>query len=46
MSMTNLKPIKKKLSKINRKESVQESSKLLAEFFSGIVIRLEEEYID
>ena len=43
--MTNLNPIKKKLSKENRKLSVQDPSKLLAEFFSGVVIKLEEEYI-
>ena len=41
MRMTNLKPIKKKLSKKNRKVSVQDPSKLLAEFFSGVVIRLD-----
>ena len=43
--MTNLNPIKKKLAKENKKISVQDSSKLLAEFFSGVVIKLEEEYI-
>ena len=43
--MTNLNPIKKKLSKKNRKVSAQDPSKLLADFFSGIVIRLDEEYI-
>ena len=43
--MTTLNPIKKKLSKENRKLSVQDPSKLLAEFFSGVVIKLEEEYI-
>ena len=37
--MTNLKPIKKKLSKESRKVSVQDPSKLLAEFFSGVVIK-------
>ena len=42
--MTNLNPIKKKLSKADRKISIQESSKLLAEFFNGIVIELDEEY--
>ena len=44
MSMTNPNPIKKKLSKKNRKVSVQDSSKLLAEFFNGVVIELDEEY--
>jgi hypothetical protein len=42
--MTNLNPIKKKLAKENRKVSVQDPSKLLAEFFSG-VIKLDEECI-
>ena len=42
--MTNLNPIKKKLSKVDRKVSVQEPSKLLAEFFYGVVIELDEEY--
>ena len=43
--MTNLNPIKKKLSKGSRKVSVQDPSKLLAEFFSGVVIKLDEECI-
>jgi len=43
--MTTLNPIKKKLSKENKKLSVQDPSKLLAEFFNGVVIKLEEEYI-
>ena len=42
--MTNLNPIKKKLSKENRKISVQDPSKLLAEFFNGVVIKFDEEY--
>ena len=42
--MTNLNPINKKLSKVDRKLSVQEPSKLLAEFFNGVVIELVEEY--
>ena len=42
--MTNLNPIKKKLSKVNIKISIQDSSKLLAEFFNGVVIELDEEY--
>ena len=41
--MTNLNPIKKKLSKDNRKVSVQDPSKLLAEFFNSVVIKLYEE---
>ena len=43
--MTNLNPIKKKFVKEDRKKSVQDPSKLLAEFFSGVVIKLDEEYI-
>jgi len=42
--MTNLNPIKKKLSKANRKISMQDPSKLLAEFFNGVVIELDEAY--
>ena len=42
--MKNLNPIKKKLSKENRKISVQGPSKLLAEYFNGVVIKLDEEY--
>ena len=42
--MTNLHIIKKKLSKADRKVSIQDSSKLLAEFFNGVVIDLDEEY--
>tara|TARA_Y100000816_G_C25796939_1_gene417480 strand:+ start:126 stop:251 length:126 start_codon:yes stop_codon:yes gene_type:complete len=41
--MTNLNPIKKKLSKKSKKIFSQEPSKLLAEFFNGIVIELDEE---
>ena len=41
--MTNFNPIKKKLSKADRKISIQDSSKLLAEFFNGVVIELDEE---
>ncbi len=42
--MTNLNPIKKKLPKIDRKVSVKDPSKLLAEFFNGVVIEIHEEY--
>ena len=42
--MTNLNPIKKKLAKENRNVSVQDPSKLFAEFFNGVVIELDEEY--
>ena len=43
--MTNLNLIKKKLVKENRNVSVQDPSKLLAEFFNGVVIKLEEENV-
>jgi len=36
--------IKKKISKENSKISIQDPSKLLAEFFNGIVITLDEKY--
>ena len=41
--MINLNPIKKKLEKENSKVSFQDPSKLLAEFFNGVVIKLDEE---
>ena len=37
--------IQKKLSKEDRKISVQDPSKLLADFFNGVVINLDKEYI-
>ena len=42
--MTNLNPINKKLSKVDRNISIRDPSKLLAEFFNGVVIELGEEY--
>ena len=42
--MTNLIPIKKKLLKVDRKISMQDPPKILAEFFNGVVIELDEEY--
>ncbi len=42
--MTYLNSIKKKLSKADRKISMQDPSKLLADFFNGVVIKLDEEY--
>ena len=41
--MTNLNQIKKKLSREGKKIPVQDPSKLLAEFFNGVVIKLDEE---
>ena len=43
--MANANSIKKKLSKRDRKVSVKDPSTLLAEFFKGVVIKLDEEYI-
>ena len=42
--MKNLNPIKNKLSEEDGKISVIEPSKLLAEFFNGLVIELDKEY--
>ena len=42
--MKNLNPIKKKLSPEDRKISFKDPSKLLADFFNGVVIELDEEY--
>ena len=42
--MKNLNSIKKKLSQEDRKISVKDPSKLLADFFNGVVIELDEEY--
>ena len=43
MKKVNL--IKKKLSKEDRNISVQDPSKLLAEFFNGVVIKNDEAYV-
>ena len=43
--MKNLNLIKKKLSKEDRKISVQDPSKLLAGYFNGVVIKLDEAYV-
>ena len=40
--MKNLNLIKKKLTKKDRKISVQDPSKLLVEFFNGLVIKIDE----
>ena len=42
--MKNLNPIKKKLSEEDGKISFKDPSKLLAEFFNGVVIELDKEY--
>ena len=41
--MTNLNSIKKKIAKKNLKVSVNNHSKLLAKFFDGVVIQIDEE---
>ena len=43
--MKYLNLIKKKLSKEDKKISVQDPSKLLAEFFNGVVIKIDEAYV-
>ena len=40
--MTNLNQIKKRQSKENRKVTIKDPSKLLAEFFNGVVIEIDE----
>ena len=42
--MKNLNIIKKKLSKEDKKISVQDPSKLLAKFFNVVVIKIDETY--
>ena len=42
--MKNLNPIKKEISKDTRKISVNDPSKLLAEFFNGVVIETSQKY--
>ena len=43
--MKNLNPIQKKISKEKRKISLIEPSRLLAEFFNGVVIKFTEENV-
>ena len=42
--MKNLNLIKKKLSKEDRKISVQDPSNLLAEYLNGVVIKIDQAY--
>ena len=42
--MKKLNLIKKKLSKVDRKIAVLDPSKLIAEFFNGVVIKNDEAY--
>ena len=43
--MKKLNPIKKRLSKEDREISVQDPSKTLAEFFNGVLIKVDEAYV-
>ena len=40
--MKNLNPIKKKILKVDRKVSLRDSSEKLAEFFNGVIIKLDD----
>ena len=44
--MKNINPIEKKISKEKRIISLTNQSKLLADFFNGDVIEVEEEYVN
>ena len=41
--MKNLNSIRKRISKEDRKVSVNDQSKLLAEFFNGVIIQVDEQ---
>ena len=43
--MNDINPIEKKISKEKRVISLIKHSRLLADFFSGVIIEFEEEYI-
>ena len=43
--MKNINPIEKNFSKGKRIISLTESTKLLADFFNGVVIKIEESYV-
>ena len=44
--MKNINPIEKKISKEKRVISLIEPTKLLADFFNGLVVEVEEEYVN
>ena len=44
--MKNINPIEKKISKEKRIISLIEPSRLLADFFNGVIIEVEEEYVN
>ena len=43
--MKNINPIEKKISKEKRIISLIEPSRLLADFFNGVIIEVEEKYV-
>ena len=43
--MKNINPIEKKIAKEQRIISLAEPTKLLADFFNGVIIEVEEEYV-
>ena len=43
--MKSIKQLEKKISKENRRISLNEPSRILADFFNGIIIEIEEEYV-
>ena len=43
--MKNINPIEKKISKEKRIISLIEPSRLLADFFNGVIVEVEEEYV-
>tara|TARA_Y100000589_G_scaffold167257_1_gene159184 strand:+ start:707 stop:847 length:141 start_codon:yes stop_codon:yes gene_type:complete len=42
--MQNINPIKKKISKKDQKFSIEDPSKLLSEYFNGVIIDLDKQY--
>ena len=43
--MKSIKQLEKKISKENRRISLNEPSRILADFFNGIIIEIEEDYV-
>ena len=43
--MQNINPIEKSFFKENKRISLIETSRLLADFFNGVVVEVEEEYV-
>tara|TARA_B100000212_G_C26964779_1_gene359990 strand:- start:141 stop:281 length:141 start_codon:yes stop_codon:yes gene_type:complete len=42
--MQNINPIKKKISKKDKKFSLEDQSKFLSDFFNGVIINLDKQY--